>query len=488
MNYGLLSLLPDLPQSHGYFVDRQNRILFFLRKQGPGYVIDFDTALKLSELRHREGNGLLANLFGILTLTISFVFYWFLFSTLGHEPEKLVPAFLLSLITAAALSTWRTQYRFQKHALPILEANDQVQCPRPKVYGLSNLNLRTTLGIFAFVLMFLVLVGLGGTLLYVGIIENNSLPIALSLILVGLMLLGLFALLVWQYATEPSKEEIWFYEPTENEIKTYGLYSPSDYIGKRTESYKQIISKTLFGTLVGALFICVVTASLYAVFYRTPITVEDLTRRFESIAFGPTEIEIDGIQKWQKPVTIHITEAADPNLSDAIREQLHAFAKAADIPITFSSNSSQESEITIKFSPDARQYNNRDLVLGRLPTKLGTNGLDHSQVTIFEGSIKRDKQKPSPQWNERQLSITTVFLVFGMHGRYEFGAPRYEHHIFELVRVPLVLVAMYYDPRIKNGMTKEQVMPIVREMSQEIIEADSFKAWLKQSRKRSSQF
>lgn len=143
MQYAWLTLEPSGDQQAGFFVDEDDRILYWPTEDSPGFVVDLETFDKLSNfLSNFQSRVQKFAGYGVgAILAIGSVLFWFsgsvfplvdqIFSE-GAFPVILVVLFVSIYIALVLVFARYANDRAVKRALSILEGAERLEMPSPK--------------------------------------------------------------------------------------------------------------------------------------------------------------------------------------------------------------------------------------------------------------------------------------------------------------------------------------------------------------------
>ena len=146
MNYGWLGVQEIAHQRIGFFVDEDNRILYWRNKRAPGYVLDFETADQLLSFLHSSKR--MEKTFSILLISLMICLsilhediYPYVSDYFSLDGNYFLSLTLIGLVPL--MGAYSIIQRFFDHILfpevyVMLQNGQQINVPRPKPYYLKR--------------------------------------------------------------------------------------------------------------------------------------------------------------------------------------------------------------------------------------------------------------------------------------------------------------------------------------------------------------
>ncbi|MCF8479512.1 MAG: DUF2927 domain-containing protein [Rhodospirillum sp.] len=470
-SYGFLDRTPECGQDRGFFIDADNRILYWPRRRSPGYVINLETAVRIVRKRKSIQDNWrtwgLAILTFVLVLVICSLLTPLIIPILGEAPyDYLFPLTSLgisTLVTGKVVSN-----RFHRTLGHLLLRSPPIPRDPPPAQRIKSGPARLIGAPF--------ILALGLVPGAFGLLSDNMdrsdriATLTLALILITLA----FALFRQSRGLDP--RAVRFLEPSDAELEAAGFsrMTPAELDqAKRRLHWTRWILWSL-GIL---LFILLPGAVGFWLFHNS-ISAEDLTRRFDLIAFTAPEgaPSIPILSKWETPFTVRFDQPPPgegfTDLKDHLRAQFLAFGRATGLPFRIENKGLIEDK-------------------NKIPS-----GLIHVRFIAAKGDPSW-----SAEWRQSNGALTGVRLTFllspqthfpdprheairateaalGIRGVYKNWTPRYKMDGFTYLRVPIALCAMIYDPRLHAGMTREEADPIAQTIARELASSPSLEEWL----------
>lgn len=222
-------VIPHLASSqfHGFFVDRDNRILYWPSQDAPGYILDQDSAEEVHANRTAKLSRLLIAVFLFMALVLLAVVA-LLAKDQPLDDNSLIGPFLLGLLfTSLALlislvgvvTTVFTKRRREQKLQSILDRFPQVDRPKPQARRLKpSVSMGWVLALASFAGLLLL------SIIVFRLIGKPDVLWGSRVLFGGWMLVPISCalILLWREVTGVSKEDAWFYimekpDPESNE-------------------------------------------------------------------------------------------------------------------------------------------------------------------------------------------------------------------------------------------------------------------------------
>lgn len=497
MDYGWLTLEDGGTQQAGFFIDESNRILYWPEKEAPGYVVDEETAVKIMAIENPALSA--AAVINIVVCLVmlegsrrgAHLLYPHFVDVFSPATLTLVVMFLILGGYLAVVLPWllaRNRSRKVHRVTPILSLSPQVAVPRPKP---QKLRPSATSGRFVIWVATPLLAALGGFLAYAGILPDglgadDPAGDRLTHTLLGFALVGMAVFLLLKELTGTTVAAIQFYVPSEMAPGPVddALNSPRESGWRRRLASLGRWITDGWGFWVVALPAVVVVVVLLVEWQEEPLTPDALATHFERSVFdqGMIQRKAATVVRWPGPVTAFVGRGGGALLED-IEETLVDLAKVAGLELTLTPTA-DGAPLSVTFVPGLQKdaEGNNDFL-----TIVGQTGKGEMKEIRFRYSQKSfDIWLPEAYYGNSdamtdlnaRIATGVGLNALGLMGDFDHDHPWYEDRNGDRVRLAKVLTAMYYDPRIRGGMTREQAMPIARIIAEEIVAADSVAAWM----------
>lgn len=216
MQYGFVTDNEYLHQTHGFFVDSDNQILYWPHKKSTGFEISFETAVQIS---HEKERGLKS---GVLDLPL---FFGALFGSMYLDKYDLgfsVNSFFVAIF-AFGLYRLFIYLRARNRIADLLRSCQTVDRERPQIQYVSADAVDTQTSKLAIIIIILIMTSFFIFMIVVAITTPGWESKLTALSLGALMCLPLVVYLKRRSSRVVSLEALWFYEPTEEEIEKYNI-------------------------------------------------------------------------------------------------------------------------------------------------------------------------------------------------------------------------------------------------------------------------
>ncbi len=498
MEYGWLDTSPEFSQKAGFFVTKNNEILYWPTKKAPGYKIDLKAATEIADPGLKDIWAVLGGLVGIPSLIVgapqASAFFF------DYVDDYFIPEFfhlwiMLWLISGFSifsfgvfLPLYAKFYQVPKTA-KLLKNYPEIDLPRPKPLILKtnketegkNLNIRSLLRLGGSALFIL-----GGSALffYLAIYEASLPGDQNGLFILGTLWLFLFAWLEYIQHKSISSKDISLYMPSEEELSAHCIpEAPTDkksfgfWFDWVTSGWRQFF-------IAGPIIIVLFYAFFAWIDDRSEITQDELTTYYEQAVFDvnhPNKSKIT-VVKWDHPIRVYVAKTEPEWFAKDIRKQLIAFSQSSGIDITFTHSPSEKSDLKILQNPDYQfdKANRHKIVSYKGKQKKGK--LLWLEISISQKSLIKEMGADSFNGEleniRNRVIIDTTMKAFGLRGNFDLNAPVFLDADGDWIDLPQHIVAIHYDPRIKINANKDESLPIAKEIAGEITTERHIYDWL----------
>lgn len=502
-DYGFMALDVPFDQSSGFFVDENNRILYWPRREGPGYVLEEEKFLRLAQrllaIKKRElkwavlrlilfvGWGLFVSistpLFAIILrgeADITFNAAWLVIFLLGPFLVWGVWKLGLYVIRMYRGSLYLYDNQWFEEELESSRRTTLLK-PSPKEIYKHGERMLLLLWLSSFSpLAIFMMFGLYGYFV------SDFADFIWFIYVLGFMGFqfgaisfagwAVFAFVIGRggFSVEA---RLYKFRNGENNLNTGAriIRTPKfvPYGRRGLFSALLLISITTYGlfftTFGGAMFVHQQNVGII-----NHWTYDDLVER--SLRIGIVDREVietpDLFLKWDENITVYLQKNIPNDLKTNLQEQFSQFSCVIGYSIKLVGS---EHEAKVKILLDPNKVSNSDgspaSIVRNLNFRIKEDFLQRLEMHLDERVVRNHE-------NFRRASIALVFKMLGMLGTYEYGASRYSDAEKRSVRVPLALASVFYDSRIKPRMSDDQFERNVKQIVSDMMSYGSFASWL----------
>lgn len=188
------------------------------------------------------------------------------------------------------------------------------------------------------------------------------------------------------------------------------------------------------------------------------------------------------IMKWRRPILIYIDEEAGSKVSDNIKKRMDRYSKIAGIPVKYSNKRNGRVDVMINFVEGLQYDKNRNLtylkgrfsevkgILNRINLNVSLKSYEKLKVSNLES------EKPSYDTMPigRQLALNSLGLPVGLD--FTLGIRRdKDYHRY---RSSEVLLALHYHKNLLPMRSIDSAKGDIYSIAFEMTEASSFENWL----------
>lgn len=484
-------------QKAGFFVDDADRILYWPGKSAPGYVVDEPIADRIIASKYSYNFRMLYPLCAWGAIVIPLMIWvtdsftqklTFLFTRAGLGFAIFGGTLLLAAVAMWAFYKFSIRPKTQNKLEELLRAAPQIHEDRPHAHELKPIAYIHIKDGGPFWLSFLALFLIGAFLLYFAAFTDQRIGnrIVLWVFALGvnyLIFLILRRQVIGFHPRDISVLDTQFITPVEKEDDSLPSTKKSKNIGSK-------IFKAAGWTAVAILtFGILVNIAEYADNQaREPITSEILVSNFFNRVLRPKEHAGDPLrlEKWMGVISIR-SNGETNMLREKIDKHLKSYVRYTGLKSVLLQDAKNTQGVTITYlqnfapqgvePPASFTYKGwqKGGWLSKVNYKINYDRLVSENISSFS---RRSKRVIS--YTEK-LALRIALSVFGLYGNPSLMYPSdYKDKSQEDMPLHPAAIAMLYDPRIKPGMTREELLPIVRVIADEIVNANSFEGWLQQ--------
>ncbi|MGB0694337.1 MAG: hypothetical protein ACPGOY_01725 [Rhodospirillaceae bacterium] len=472
-DYGFVGVGAGETQQAGFFVDDQDRILYWPDKSGPGLVFDTDTGLRLlrsaEKLSRYVLSGLYLSSFAFLLVTVFtkiFFYHYFSewFSWFGLLFTVIIGHIVVPIIVWAV--AWRLVIRvflykkWQRHSIEILQSRRPVPILLDFSCGECDRKLAVDWIISPIVTI---------TCPIIAVCFVEKLGDQLGLWLLSILI----AFSMWHRLWKPRNRV------SIPEVRTL-ITLPKGMMNKLSQPKRPFgqtimlglitIWRRIFFKIMLISFVFVIVLSFHFValnFSKENMPPEMLVEAYLQSVFPS---EASRVKAWTGPVTVCIGPSEDGPRARIVGKQKTLW-EATGLDVTFAETNCSVDIVFLTESRSSKDEDNPPMggmihyageQLDRILIEISVKDYGYLEPGAYVG----DRYA----MNNLELSIadTAGMWALGIPGRYEFDGT-FTDHTGERVYGSALIAQMHYHPSIPHGATLEQVRPLLQGIAQELL-------------------
>lgn len=220
------------------------------------------------------------------------------------------------------------------------------------------------------------------------------------------------------------------------------------------------------------------------------ITAENIANIYDLAVFGKPETRSADakIIKWNKPLFVYLNDEIAHDMKDKIKRKLSSGAAFSGLKINYNTDKNKFSNLHIELQQTILKGKHGDKAYINVTSNQIDGHLIRETVTLSPHTFSLILRESYPDEKFEQenldnyLSNSVVFASLGIMKEHPSDKTIVAHPKSGSFSLAKAVLAIHYDKRVLAGARRDKVIPVIKEVSQEIISENSFADWFMKKR------